>query len=232
MPARSTKSTQPVLGVMAKYWTPGQVKTRLGRCLGMHRAAEVHRLFVQCLLRHLGGKGEWEGCLVVWPPQRLPEMEAAVAGSSWLVVPQSEGDLGAKMRAFVQQQFRQGKGPVVLLGADVPDLPREHIRQAFRLLESHTAVLGPSHDGGYYLLGLSRDVPELFQQIAWGTSQVWEQSVARLRQAGVPWVALPPWPDVDYLDDLHALRQRLRQSQEPVFQQLGKELHRLLSTEQ
>ena len=229
MPARSTKSAQPVLGVMAKHWTPGRVKTRLGRRLGMQRAAKVHCLFVQCLLRHLGGKGEWEGCLVVWPPQSLAEMKAAAAGGFWQVVPQSKGDLGAKMHAFLRQQFRRGKGPVVLLGADVPDLPRERIRQAFRLLESYDAVLGPSHDGGYYLLGLSRDVPELFQQIAWGTSQVWAQSVERLRRAEVPWAALPPWPDVDHLDDLHALRQRLRQSEEPALQQLEKELHRLLS---
>ena len=216
------------LGLFAKHWTPGQVKTRLGRHLGPERAAAVHRLFVECLLRRLAAADCWQGFLVYWPPEQQQPMADLAARCGWQAEAQCPGDLGRKMRHFLRQRLNQSYRRVLLVGADVPDLPLAFLQEACRKLQSCEVVLGPSPDGGYYLLGLCRDVPQLFAGIPWGTPAVWQQSVECLQQQGVSYRVLPPWQDVDHLEDLRTLLQRLRHSDSPELRRLKRELDRLL----
>ncbi len=220
--AESPRAT--ALGLFAKHWTPGQVKTRLARHLGIQAAARVHRLFVECLLDRLAPGGQWHGFLVCWPPERYEPMAHLAVRCGWRAEAQCPGDLGRKMHHFVQRRFGQGYRRVLLLGADAPDVPLAFLERACRVLHACEVVLGPCPDGGYYLLGLGRDVPQLFYDIAWGTPQVWQQSVDRLEQAGISWSALPPWPDVDHWEDLCALRKRLRQSDSEALRRLEQAL--------
>src|SRR5207302_2932848 len=105
-----------------------------------------------------------------------------------------------RLRAFVQSQVEGGAEAVVAIGTDSPTLPIEFIEQAFVLLDAADVVLGPASDGGYYLLGCGRKVPPVFDGIAWGSPTVLAETVARL-DASWQVALLPPWYDVDTLED-------------------------------
>src|SRR5262249_55897042 len=100
-------------------------------------------------------------------------------------------------------------GAVVLLGSDSPTLPGTFVAEAFRLLETADVVLGPATDGGYYLLGCARRRPPVFDGIDWGSPHVLEQTIACLADPAWRVALLPPWYDVDTLDDWRMLRGHL-----------------------
>jgi glycosyltransferase A (GT-A) superfamily protein (DUF2064 family) len=131
------------------------------------------------------------------------------------------------MAAFFAAAFRSGER-VVLIGSDSPDLPAEFIAEAFSSLATHDVVLGPSADGGYYLVGAARRVPPIFEGIAWSTPDVWPQTVALL--SGCRWCQLPRWYDVDTGEDLHKLMARLAESSpaDPHLAALARRLFDLL----
>ena len=86
---------------------------------------------------------------------------------------------------------------MLALNADGPSLPRPYLLQALDLLEDHDGLIGPGEDGGYYLVGLKRPCPQLFQDIEWSTPRVLEQTLARLDALGLRTALTPPWYDVD-----------------------------------
>jgi uncharacterized protein len=114
-------------------------------------------------------------------------------------------DLGERMHHAVVRSLRRHPG-VILVGSDAPALRPRDLRHAARLLHAgYDAVLSPAEDGGYALIALSRVRPSLFREIAWGTSAVWAQTVARLEAAGYRWRALRKVWDVDRPEDLRRL---------------------------
>lgn len=120
------------------------------------------------------------------------------------VAPQTRGDLGARMKAACRRLLNGGASGVVLIGSDLPDLPCAVVTQAVAALRAgrNRLVVGPATDGGYYLLGLGRCHVSLFRGIAWGSSHVLAQTLARAEQLGLDVVQLAPWTDVDTDADL------------------------------
>ena len=112
----------------------------------------------------------------------------------------------------------------VVIGADSPNVPIEFIEQAFDELSRVPVVLGPSEDGGYYLLGTAGFVPPIFEQIAWGTPAVWSQTTTRLASAQLPFARLPSWYDVDRLTDLRRLLDDLATCHEPELRELRRRI--------
>jgi glycosyltransferase A (GT-A) superfamily protein (DUF2064 family) len=98
-------------------------------------------------------------------------------------------------------------GPVVIIGSDAPTLPRAYLHQALDELMAHEVVIGPSEDGGYYLIGATKPLPELFVDVHWSTAEVLPTTLQRL--GGRSSVVLPPWHDVDEAADLLRLRAEL-----------------------
>lgn len=215
-----------LLGVFAKHWTPGQVKTRLAGTVGHDAAARLSAAFLRTTLLRFQHSGD-RRALVFSPRDRPAEFEPLCSGK-WELVPQTDGDLGCRMRHFVAVALEQGVQRVVLIGADSPTLPGEHVQRAFDLLADHPVVLGPTPDGGYYLLGISRQVPPIFEGISWSTPQVWQQTTARLAAAQVAYEVLPEWYDVDEPADLDRLRCDVQQLVvgDPDFHELYDELQR------
>jgi rSAM/selenodomain-associated transferase 1 len=216
-----------LLGIFAKHWEPGQVKTRLARTIGESHAATLHALFVATLIERLSAAGE-RRVVVFWPP----EAQACFAGvvqDRWELLPQAEGDLGQRMQAFFVAGLAWAER-VVLIGSDSPDLPLDTLSQAFEALRDRDVVLGPAADGGYYLLGITRRLPPVFKGIAWSSSDVWAQTTARLNAAGIRWHELPPWYDVDEPADLAVLRKRLPAAAaiDPALGRLANEIDSLL----
>ena len=137
-----------------------------------------------------------------WFDQRVPR--------SFALRPQVEGDLGARMRDFFEAEFECGATRVVLIGSDAPTLDPSIIVSAFLCLEGRDVVIGPSADGGYYLVGCRNEVPTIFDGIAWSTSRVLSETIDRLNGSGQTLAVLPPGYDVDTPDDLRALSGHLR----------------------
>jgi rSAM/selenodomain-associated transferase 1 len=119
------------------------------------------------------------------------------------VMPQPDGDLGDRMRGVMEAAFTAGANRVALIGSDLPEISAAHLSSAFEMLNADPSalVLGPAHDGGYYLLAASR-VPPVFSGIAWGGPDVLEQT--RTRATGLGWAVglLPALGDVDDVADL------------------------------
>jgi rSAM/selenodomain-associated transferase 1 len=189
------------MGMFAKYWEPGRVKTRLAAAIGDPAASRLYRRFVLTLLQRFAGVGQ-RRVLAYTPAERRTEFES-LAPDGWLLAAQIDGDLGQRMQDYFADAFRRGATRVILVGSDSPNLPVDYVNDAFQQLDKYPVVLGPADDGGYYLVGAARSVPPMFSGIQWSSPQVWSQTVSRLRDADCPYGVLPAWYDVD---DLASLR--------------------------
>lgn len=205
------------VGIFAKFWSPGAVKTRLAAAVGDATASRIYRGFVIALLERLGGLGDRQ-VLAITPADRLSEFVEIAAG--WTVQPQSSGDLGERMRGYFNRAFAERAASVVLLGSDSPNLPQTHVSEALAQLDTHDLVLGPTPDGGYYLIGTRGPLPDIFAGVEWSSPRVWEQTVANAERAGLQFGVLPQWYDVDDADDLRRLMKDLTDTDESALIQL------------
>jgi hypothetical protein len=197
-----------ILGLFAKHWTPGQVKTRLAATIGIEAAADFHAACVRTTLMRLSRLAD-RSIAVIHPFAAYDDFQS-ISRPDWEIWPQASGDLGARLREFFAQAFAQGAQRVCVIGADSPDLPREYIDRAFSSLERSEIVLGPTLDGGYYLLGASRVPPNnIFEDIPWSSPQVFGVTLERLAQCSIAPQLLPTWQDVDDWNDLLGLHKRL-----------------------
>lgn len=194
------------LMLFTRYPEAGKTKTRLIPHLGAQRAALLQRRMTEHIVTELR------------PPQQDSPwaLEVHFAGGSvgemwrWLGAgltyrAQPGGDLGDRLQQTFARGFRQQRERIVVIGSDCPAITANHVEQAFRALQRHQVVLGPAQDGGYYLVGLSRPCDPLFQNIAWSTPQVLEQTVAIATRLQLSLTTLEPLPDIDRPEDLAVL---------------------------
>jgi rSAM/selenodomain-associated transferase 1 len=192
------------LVIIGKAPQPGRAKTRLVPPLSGVEAAEVARAFLQDTCALAASLG-WQQVSLV----HAAATEFLTTLGVTLLAQHGQGLGEALAGAFEDHAaFEQ----TVLIGSDTPDLPREVLEQASRDLITHDVVIGPAVDGGYYLLGLRRPAPSLFQGIAWSTPAVFAQTLARAEALGLRVARLPVWADVDAPDDLIRLERALRQA--------------------
>ena len=158
-------------------------------------------------LRHAGDRR-----VIAYSPLERKAEFAEVASDAWELTPQAKGDLGQRMVSFFETQLAQGRDDrVVLIGTDSPTLPLAMIEMAFDALRTVPVVLGPTCDGGYYLVGATGQVPPIFAGIDWSTPSVWQQTIDRLHAASCRFAELPRWYDVDDLQDLFQVADELKQ---------------------
>jgi rSAM/selenodomain-associated transferase 1 len=193
-----------VLGLFAKRPQPGQVKTRLGAALSAEWAARIATAFLLDVVERLATLSVRR--VLAFSPAEAQSYFADIVRDRFTLIPQAEGNLGQRMAAFFSAQLHAGVQAVVLVGTDSPTLPPFLIEQAFRELEQADIVLGPATDGGYYLIGCTRRLPPLFENVAWSTSRVLYDSILRLSDSSWRLALLPPWYDVDTLDDWRMLQ--------------------------
>ncbi|MEP0818886.1 TIGR04283 family arsenosugar biosynthesis glycosyltransferase [Trichocoleus desertorum] len=206
--------------IFTRYPEPSKTKTRLIPALGPERAA----ILQQRMTEHTLAQAQ------LLQASLLIDLEVRFTGGnvglmrSWLghdltYRSQGEGDLGQRLAQAFQSAFRAGMQRVVIVGIDCPDLDAIILGKALQELQQHDLVLGPATDGGYYLIGLRRLVPKLFQGITWSTDRVWEQTIAIAQQHDLSVGSLPPLDDIDRPEDL-AIWERVSQSS---ITQLGNE---------
>jgi rSAM/selenodomain-associated transferase 1 len=190
---------------MARYPSPGSVKTRLASQIGAEAAWRLYDAFVRDLADRLQAL-ELPLTWAFWPPDA--PFQTLMPGTR--CVPQVGGDLGERLEHAVGGCFDVVQAPVIVIGVDSPHLALARVREAAEALGAGVdVVLGPALDGGYYLIGLRAPSAVVFRGIAWGSSSVLDATLARARGAGLRTQLLEPTFDVDDADGLRALREVL-----------------------
>ena len=190
--------------VFAKHPEPGRCKTRLAADLGEAGALAVYRALLDHTLDVLRAC-PYTKILCVDPPERAEDARYWAPGMD-LYLPQCQGDLGARMEAVVAERLSQGATRVLLLGSDCPQISIESVVSSMEDLERADVVLGPTEDGGYYLLGLKGRHPFLFRDIPWSTEKVLEKTLNILKFQSLSYLLRNTFLDVDTLDDYHRAR--------------------------
>ena len=190
---------------MARWPAPGRCKRRLAQELGAARAAQIQaRLTVHTLAAARDARQGY-GLELVLAVEGLGGLAASRWGQALgadRTVLQGRGALGLRMQRQFQRAAREGASKVVLIGSDLPELEASDLSAAFTSLGHCQGVLGPALDGGYWLIGLRRPVPELLAGIAWGSEQVLEQTLAAMARRGLEPELLTRRGDLDWARDL------------------------------
>jgi rSAM/selenodomain-associated transferase 1 len=184
-----------------RYPEKGKVKLRLGKELDEETVVTLYRNFVLDILDTLD-----EGAYAVriyYTPGRLREQVGQWLGKERAYFPQHGADLGERMKNAFTETFSEGFAYAVLIGSDIPDLPETLIAEALQS-DTHDVVIGPSVDGGYYLIGFRKDtfLPVLFHGMPWGTGKVFEKTMAAFQDLDANVHVLPHWRDIDRVDDI------------------------------
>jgi rSAM/selenodomain-associated transferase 2/rSAM/selenodomain-associated transferase 1 len=195
--------SQDKLIVFTRFPQPGSVKTRLIPALGDNGAASLHKAMTEHTLR-------WADSLSGLDPDSLEvrfDGGTQILMKQWLgekrrYVEQGEGNLGHRMGRAFQESFQIKSQRVILVGTDCPQLTAFHAKEAFSALNTYDMVIGPSEDGGYYLIAFRRYVPELFVSIEWGTEAVFEKTMERAEQQNLDVHVLGKLQDVDTPADI------------------------------
>lgn len=198
--------------IFTRYPEPGKVKTRLVPYLGKEQTAQIHRQLSERIIRQVLPVQERRRVLIslFYSGGSLRQMK------EWLQHPfvyqkQQGDDIGIRMAAAFQSAWQRDTRRAVLIGTDCPSMNADIVDQALEKLLSHDLVLGPAHDGGYYLIGLRADLPaeqlnSLFQNLSWGGSDVFRQTVNRAGLYGLRVAALEKLHDIDRVEDLEHFR--------------------------
>lgn len=187
--------------IFARVPELGRVKTRLAAEIGADAALAVYMRLARHTVREALALAPGVAIRVHFTPPDAGD-DGHWLGPEPTYLPQAEGDLGARLGRAFRDAFREGFTRVIVIGSDLPDLTTARLRHALAQLEHNEAVLGPSHDGGYYLLGLRRPMPEVFRDITWSTAAVFRETMERFRKVGVEPAILETLRDVDRAEDL------------------------------
>jgi uncharacterized protein len=192
--------------LMAKTPVAGRVKTRLCPPLDTREAARLYACMLGDTAAEMSALSLVRRYLFLDPPESVGAFPGPPF-SSFELFPQRGRNLGDRMRNGAATAFRHGARRVVIVGADCPSLSAGMVRRAFRELSTGASfVLGPSADGGYYLVGLSFEDERMFRGFRWSTPEVLRNTVSRCRTLPAPFSFLPSARDVDSGEDLLALR--------------------------
>jgi uncharacterized protein len=182
-----------------------RVKSRLAATLDSQTASSLYKCFVADLLETVNRAG-WPLIIPFYPPDARKEMESWL-GSGYSLIPQRGINLGERIKNAFREAFSRGFRSALLIGSDSPDLTDRILDEAFASLTTNDAVIGPSLDGGYYVIGFHENtfLPGIFDGIAWSTPEVFGQTMSIFKRNGWRVHELPCWRDVDTCDDLRAL---------------------------
>lgn len=188
--------------VFAKTPAPGQVKTRIGTTVGMEAAAAIYEQMLNSILKASAPHEVWRRVIAV-----TPESDPSYFSEPGLtLLRQCGSDIGKRLSHALHFGVQSGADRVLVIGSDIPSLTADDLAEAFARLETEPCVVGPSLDGGFYLVGSAANhagavCDALSSDIAWSTPQVLHQLQAASKQIGVPLSLLPVKQDIDTYED-------------------------------
>ena len=188
---------------MAKQPTAGKVKTRLSPPLTPVEAVDLYRCFLQDRLLAMSAMPDAE-VAIAYTPARARTVFADCSPENFHLFAQRGKDLGDKLTNIFREKLSEGYAAVSVMGSDSPDMPNRLVRSSFELMLNQRVdlVLGPSPDGGYYLVGAKKLYPELFADVPWSTDKVLVTTLEKAARLGLQTELLPPWNDLDTFQDL------------------------------
>jgi rSAM/selenodomain-associated transferase 1 len=193
--------------IMARSPNSEGVKTRIAQEAGIDAAKSVYRDLLANTIAVISGLPRNVRRIVAWTESSI-DYPLSQNWTEWL---QPEGTLGERMAWAIRKSFVEGAEKVALIGTDCPTLNSDIFIQAFDALEHVPVVLGPAEDGGYYLVGTTRNISELFPPLCWGASDVLQKTLLSLDTAGVSYRLLEKKYDVDRLRDWLRWKQEQKQ---------------------
>jgi uncharacterized protein len=199
------------VAIMCKTPESGQSKTRLSPPLHPDECAEISACFISDLARTIDGltADGVVGCAVYTPLGSEAALRKLLP-NGFALTKQSDGAFGERLLQGIVDLLSQGHEGVILVNSDSPTLPLSILRAAVEAVRSgDCVVLSPAHDGGYTLIGLSKPHERLFADIPWSTNAVYELTLVRARESGLPVVNVPGWYDVDDAGSLKMLEDEL-----------------------
>lgn len=191
--------------ILLKYPELGKVKTRLAKGVGPGRALEIYEALLTYTLKEIATLDKEKFAPIAYcdPFRPQKDYEALLRTFPGRVSMQQGGELGERMAAAALKELgRQEK--ILIIGTDCPEIKAEHLAQADRFLSGKACdlVVGPSQDGGYYLIGMNRYVGELFEDMPWSTDQVLALTLEKAKARRLKWETLDTLRDIDTVEDL------------------------------
>ena len=208
--------------LFAKAPVAGEVKTRLSPHLSPEAAALVQEAFIFDTLEILQSFNKVDLFIACHPSVKHPFYEEAQKRFSLSLIAQGAGDLGDRMRRVISQLKSAGYDEIVVLGSDSPSIPVRMIDDSFERLKKSDLVIGPSIDGGYYLIGFSGEIPPIFDGINWGTESVFSETLENLKASKTSYSILPYWYDVDTIKELRFLEIHLASLEKEICKETRK----------
>lgn len=186
--------------VVAKQPAPGQTKTRLCPPLTHDQAAELYDCFLRDTLSIMRAVSDVR-CVIGYLPEGAQEYFRQLAPDMELC-PQRGASLGERLDHLLTEALLGGSRRAVVMDSDSPTLPTAYLQQAFEDLANADVVLGPTRDGGYYLIGVKQPQPRLLREVQMSTPRVLADTVALAEASGLTVSLLPAWYDVDTIEEL------------------------------
>ena len=203
-------SKRNTLLVVAKQPFPGQTKTRLCPPLSHSQAAELYECFLRDTLDVMRQVRDVH-CVIGFLPEDAHDYFRQLAPSMKLTC-QVGASLGERLDHLLTEVLVNGLQRAVVMDSDSPTLPAEYISQAFDLLTDADVVIGPTRDGGYYLIGMKQPQPHLLRDVQMSTPHVLADTLKLAKATGLAVSLLPTWYDVDTIDDLYQLDEEISRS--------------------
>ena len=190
--------------IFLKYPEPGKVKTRLAKDIGDKKAADVYFIFIKHLLENFLYSENYKVTIKFTPQDKAKEVSELFKIKD--IEPQHGNDLGEKISNAFDTSFSKGYSNTIIIGSDCIDLTNNDIENGFSFLSSgFDSVIGPTYDGGYYLIGLSKkNYPSIFKDIGWSSEKVFKQTIHLIKSNDMNYKILDYYNDIDEISDINS----------------------------
>lgn len=200
----------PAIIVMAKVPGFGDVKTRLRPILSEDQCSSLATCFLLDTIANL--EASFDNILIAFTPEKALSHLKSLIKSEHKLITQKGNDLGERLKTAIAEAFEMGFAPIIVVGTDSPNMPVDLPAKVLAHLSprENGVVIGPTEDGGYYLIGVSKQIDDLFNGVTWGANSVFDETISKVNEIGnLDLLILPEWFDVDEPDDLLRLNAEL-----------------------
>ncbi|WP_297406343.1 TIGR04282 family arsenosugar biosynthesis glycosyltransferase [uncultured Cetobacterium sp.] len=198
--------------IMTRIPVPNKTKTRLLTILTPQECAHIHMAFLKDIIKTCSNI-ENTDLYIFYGNEGPLNIIDNLLKDNIKVFPQKGIDLGEKMKNIFSELFQKGYTKVVLMGADIPEVKKEDIDNAFLKLQNKDIVFGPTLDGGYYLVGMNKLYPLIFNSnIKWGTPEVFQETINSIRESGLKVDTISTHEDIDTKEDLLSFNKRIEKN--------------------
>ncbi|MGI9533604.1 MAG: TIGR04282 family arsenosugar biosynthesis glycosyltransferase [Thermodesulfobacteriota bacterium] len=191
--------------IFVKYPEPGHVKTRIGKVIGIEKAADLYCSLANYIVSSLVQSKDYNISVFFTPKDRIKNIKSWFQCGDIDYFPQTGNSLGERISNAFEHSFSNGFNNTIIIGSDCIEINQEIVANAFKYLNDDSdCVVGPAHDGGYYLIGLkSKNYPFIFEDLMWSSDSVFDETMKKINYLNLNSIILEELNDIDNIDDLN-----------------------------